>query len=156
MNNANAQFGNNNFIMYYNFRDRFADKQTNPERIGDLGEVSDKFKANASSRSKYKASEFHDFAANPEKYVAPDLYGTDGRYDNKNYNRMEYDDVVRNDSKSHSSVMSTLGSDPEKVMVTLDKTRDQIVKGLAKGKFAWDINTIDYAVGTDPITENDY
>jgi hypothetical protein len=156
MNNTNAQFGNSNFVLYYNFRERFADKQVNPERIGDLGDVSDKFKKNAMSRDKYKASGFHDFAANPEKYTAPELSGTDGRDNNKNYNRMEYDEVQRNDSKSHSDVMSSLGSDPSKVMSQLDKTRDQIVKGLAKGKFAWDINTLDYAMGTDPITADDY
>ena len=156
MNNSNAQFGNSNFVMYYNFRDRFADKQVNPERIGDLGEVSEKFKENARNRDKYKASKFHDFAANPEKYTAPDLYGTDGRDGNKNYNRMEYDAVERNDEKSHSDVMNNLASDPGKVMDQLDKTRDQIVKGLAKGKFAWDVNTLDYAFGTDPITADDY
>lgn len=141
MNSANS--GNGNFGLYYNFKERFPDKQVNPERIGDLGEVSDKFKENA--RTKYKSDSFHDFAGNPEKYVAPDLYGTEGREDNKNYNRMEYDAVERNDNKSHTDVMQSL-----------DKTRDEIVKGLAKGKFAWDINTIDYAFGTDPITADDY
>jgi hypothetical protein len=143
MNNSNTQFGNANFTLYYNFRDRFQEKQINPERIGDIGEVSEKFKENA--RTQYKASSFHDLAANPKKYVAPELYGTDGRDDNRNYNRMEYDPVVRHDDKSHSDVMKTL-----------DSTRDKVIKELSKGRFAWDINNFDYAVGTDPITMEDY
>jgi hypothetical protein len=41
-------------------------------------------------------------------------------------------------------------------MKTLDSTRDKVIKELSKGRFAWDINNFDYAVGTDPITMEDY
>lgn len=143
MNNSNSQFANSNFLIQYNFRDMYPEKQRNPERIGDIGDVSEKFKKNA--RGKYKATKFHDLAANPEKYVAPEFYGTTGREDNRNYNRMEYDPVERNDDKSHADVMDTL-----------DKTSEKIINSLGAFKGKWDVNTSIAALGSDPLTADDY
>ena len=142
MNNSNAQFGQNNFTLYYNFRDRFANTQSNPERIGDIGDVSEKFVKNAkniqASRTKYKAKKFEDLALDPEKFIAPEWYGDPKKV-------MQYEPVERDDGKAHSDVMKTL-----------DTTTDKIMKNLDQFKGKWDVNTFTSAMGSDPLTADDY
>lgn len=146
MNNSHLQFGNGNFAIAWNFRDMFPTSgQKNPPRIGDMGEVSEKFVKNAKDRQKYKQNTFHDLAKDPSKFTAPEFYGTGGRPENRNYNRMEYDPVERNDGKSHADVMETL-----------DKTTDNIAESLKKFSGKWDVNTTASAFGTDPLKADDY
>lgn len=82
------------FVVDRQYRDFYADIQHGAERIGDVGEESKEFLDKA----------FHQLAKEQDDYVAPEGYGTDGREDNKNVNRMEYDKVERHDGKDSKSI----------------------------------------------------
>lgn len=83
------------FLINHEFKDFWSNVQHAMRRLGDVGPESEA----------YKAAAFHQFARQPDEFIAPETYGTIGRMDNKNYNRMEYDKVGRPDKKDHASVM---------------------------------------------------
>lgn len=148
MNSSNSQFGNSSFVMKYNFHDIYPEHQRNPERIGDVGKVSEEFVSTA--RKQFHNKPFNDLALNPEKFVAPDrMDGTDGRADNKNYNRMEYDAVERDDGKAHSEIM-------DNVLKMTGWTTKKVKDAYRNKKVDWTVNTLDYAVGDEPVVASDY
>ena len=148
MNSSHGQFGNTNFLMKYNFHDIYPEKQRNPERIGDVGEVSENYVKAA--RDQFHNKPFNDLAADPTQFITPDhMDGTDGREDNKNYKRMEYDAVERDDDKAHSDVI-------DQVMKSMEWTAKKVNSTGKQKKVDWTINTLDYAVGDKPITASEY
>lgn len=100
---SDPKLSNQGFVVDRQIRDFYADIQHNAERIGDVGEVSKDFLDSA----------FHQLAKEGDEFIAPDTYGTDGREDNKNVNRMEYDTVERNDGLDSKTVLKQANSKKE-------------------------------------------
>jgi hypothetical protein len=121
------------FLLNHEFKDFWADIQHAIRRLGDVGPESEA----------YKQAAFHQFAREADDFVAPETYGTMGREDNKNLNRMEYDKVGRPDNKDHASVMKQVNS--EKVL-DVKKMLSAI-----KPKDGWTVNTSDTHVSDKPL-----
>lgn len=125
------------FQIKHEFRDFYAEIQHNLKRIGDIGPESKEYLDHA----------FHQMAMEPDNYVAPPTYGTIGREDNKNLNRMEYDEVVRHDGKAHKDVMA--GVNKVKPLSVA-----QILKAIKPDK-DWTVNTTDTIISDTPYIRKD-
>lgn len=121
------------FLINHEFHDFYSDIQHSIRRIGDIGPES----------QKYKDAAFHQFARQQDDFTAPLTYGTLGREDNKNLNRMEYDKVGRPDNKDHASVMKEVSDKRE-----LDVKK---LLGILKPKDIYMVNTTDTEVSFEPI-----
>lgn len=124
------------FLINHEFKDFWSNIQHAQRRIGDVGEES----------QAYKDAAFHQFARKPDDFVAPNTYGTIGREDNKNYNRMEYDEVERPDEKDHASVMKS-------VMKNKEIDVKKLLKAI-KPKDIYTINSTDTIFSDKPITRD--
>lgn len=138
--------GQANFNVKHEYRDFFSDVQRNLKRIGDVGEESDDFTDRA-----YKQFHNHDFkklAKIQDEFVAEDpLYGTPGRPEHRNYNRMEYDYNDRFDDKGKEEVAKEVD---DKTEMTVDKILN------AFKTQGWTLNNTATAIGSKPITQKDY
>jgi hypothetical protein len=135
-----------NFQTWWNQRDWFYPTQRNSERIGDTGEVSDAYKERAYKQ--FKEHSFHKLAEIQDEFVAPDpIDGTQGRANNRNYNRMEYDYVTRHDGKGHDEVMKEV---QDKQALTVDNILN------AFKTQGYTLNTTASAIGANPIEQSDY
>lgn len=138
--------GQANFNVKHEYRDFFSDIQRNLPRIGDVGKESDDFKDRA-----YEQFHNHDFAKLAkiqDKFIAEDpLYGTPGREDHRNYNRMEYDYNDRFDGKSKEDIAKEVDKQTE---MNVDKMLN------AFKTQGWTLNSTATAIGTKPITQKDY
>jgi hypothetical protein len=121
------------FLINHEFRDFWADIQHAIRRLGDVGPESDA----------YKDAAFHQLARKQDDFVAPQTYGTIGREDNKNLNRMEYDEVGRPDKKDHASVMKEVNS---KKVLDVKK----LLKAI-KPKDQYTVNTSDVYISDEPL-----
>lgn len=136
----------NNFQAWWNHKDWFYPTQRNYERIGDSGEVSDAYKERAYNQ--FKEHSFHKLAEIQDKFVAPDsIYGTQGRANNRNYNRMEYDYVPRHDGKGHDEVMKEVY---DKQALTVNDILN------AFQKQGYTLNNTASTIGANPIEKSDY
>jgi hypothetical protein len=136
-----------NFLIDHEKRDFFSDVQRNVERIGDLGKVSDGYKKEAFDQFHQKG--FHDLANDPDKFTMDDeMRGTAGREDNKNYKRMEYDQIERTDSKAHNEVMEKQVN--KQIEMHVDDLKDVF------SKMGYTLNKTASAVGSKPIVAADY
>lgn len=139
-------FTNNNFLITHEYRDFWSDVQRNTERIGDVGEQSDKFKERA-----YKQFHEHDYnklAKIQDEFTPEDpMYGTVGRPNNRNYNRMEYDPVERNDGKDNDSVKKEVNS-------KVEMNVNDILNAFENN--GWTLNNTASTIGTEPIQKSDY
>jgi len=136
----------NNFQTWWNQRDWFYQTQTNPERIGNVGEVSDSYKERAYNQ--FKEHSYHKLAKIQDEFMAPDpMDGTQGRPNNRNYNRMEYDYPTRHDGKGHDEVMKEV---EDKQALTVDNILN------AFKTQGYTLNTTASAIGVNPIEMNDY
>lgn len=124
----------NTFLINHDFGDWFANVQHGGRRLGDIGPESEKYKDKA----------FHQLAKEQENFKAPETYGTVGRPDNKNYNRMEYDKVVRHDKKDHESVM-------KEVMAKQEIDVKKLLKALQPKDDLYTVNSTETVVSDKPI-----
>jgi hypothetical protein len=140
------EFSSNNFLIRHEFKDFYSQIQRNLPRIGDKGKVSTEFVDRA-----FKQFQNHDFnklAEIQDEYVAPSAeYGTTGRENNRNYNRMEYDENERHDGKDKETVMKDVDS-------TVQLTVDKILNAFKEHGYT--LNNSAVAVGTEPITKSAY
>lgn len=162
MNNSNGQFGTSAFTLKHQGRDFFRSRQENPERIGDVGKLSEEYVKNA--RTKFNDDKFHDLAKDPGKFVDPEtaeLYGIE-----HDYNHMNYDAVERDDGKGQNEVMEDIepmdedgyGEDVMDALRVWGKVIDPSIKRI-KGVMKtpkYDINTTASAIGSMPISQDDY
>lgn len=139
-------FSNNNFLIRHEHRDFWSDVQRNVERIGDVGKQSDDFKERAYKQ--FQNHDYHKLAEIQDEFIPEDpLYGTPGRPNNRNYNRMEYDEVERHDGKDNDSVKKEVN---DKVEMNVN----DIINAFQKQ--GWTLNSTASAIGSDPITKSDY
>jgi hypothetical protein len=135
-----------NFLIDHEKRDFYSDVQRNVERIGDVGKVSDDYKKEAFAQ--YHQKGFHDLANDPDRFTSDDpMRGTNGRENNKNYNRMEYDEVERTDGKAHNEVMEDV---EDKSEMHINELND------AFSKMGYTLNKTASAYGAVPIVAADY
>lgn len=128
-----SKLRNHGFLINHEFRDFYSEIQHAVRRLGDVGPESEAYKDHA----------YHQFAREPDNFMAPPTYGTIGREDNKNYNRMEYDEVVRHDGHAHKDDMATMA---KKKPLTVA----QVLK-MINPKTKWTVNTTDTKVTDEPI-----
>ena len=138
--------GQTNFNVKHEYRDFFADVQRNMKRIGDAGDESDEFLERAYNQ--FKNHDFNKLAKIQDKFITEDpIYGTPGRENHRNYNRMEYDYNDRFDDKGKEDVEKEVA----------DKTELTVNKLLNAFKdHGWTLNNTATAVGNKPITQKDY
>ena len=138
--------GQTNFNVKHEYRDFYADVQRNMKRIGDVGDESDEFLERAYNQ--FKNHDFNKLAKIQDKFITEDpIYGTPGRENNRNYNRMEYDYNDRFDDKGKEDVEKEVA----------DKTELTVNKLLNAFKdHGWTLNNTATAVGNKPITQKDY
>ena len=138
--------GQTNFNVKHEYRDFYADVQRNMKRIGDVGDESDEFRERAYNQ--YKNHDFNKLAKIQDKFITEDpIYGTPGRENHRNYNRMEYDYNDRFDDKGKEDVEKEVA----------DKTELTVNKLLNAFKdHGWTLNNTATAVGNKPITQKDY
>lgn len=138
--------GQTNFNVKHEYRDFYADVQRNMKRIGDVGDESDEFLERAYNQ--FKNHDFNKLAKIQDKFIAEDpIYGTPGRENHRNYNRMEYDYNDRFDDKGKEDVEKEVA----------DKTELTVNKLLNAFKdHGWTLNNTATAVGNKPITQKDY
>ena len=142
-------FGQGNFRINHEYRDFLSDVQRNSERIGDVGKVSDDFKQRGYDM--FHQHGYHDLAKNQDKFIAPDeMYGTRGRENNRNYNRMEYDTPERHDGNAHVDVMRDVYAKDDKNDINIDNLLH------AFEKMGYTLCSTASAVKEDPIVEKDY
>lgn len=127
----------NRFLINHEFKDFYSDTQRTMKRIGDIGPESEK----------YKQAAYHQFAGKQEDYVAPEMYGTPGREGNKNFNRMEYDNVERLDGKEHSKVLKN-------VLKTKAIDVKDLLKAIKPKDDTYTVQTTDTIVSDRPITRD--
>lgn len=138
--------GQTNFNVKHEYRDFYADVQRNMKRIGDVGDESDEFLERAYNQ--FKNHDFNKLAKIQDKFITEDpIYGTPGRENHRNYNRMEYDYNDRFDDKGKEDVEKEVN----------DKTELTVNKLLNAFKdHGWTLNNTATAVGNKPITQKDY
>ncbi len=138
--------GQTNFNVKHEYRDFYADVQRNMKRIGDVGDESDEFLERAYNQ--FKNHDFNKLAKIQDKFITEDpIYGTPGRENHRNYNRMEYDYNDRFDDKGKEDVEKEVA----------DKTELTVNKLLNAFKdHGWTLNNTATAVGNKPITQKDY
>lgn len=138
--------GQTNFNVKHEYRDFYADVQRNMKRIGDVGDESDEFLERAYNQ--FKNHDFNKLAKIQDKFITEDpIYGTPGRENHRNYNRMEYDYNDRFDDKGKEDVEKEVD----------DKTELTVNKLLNAFKdHGWTLNNTATAVGNKPITQKDY
>lgn len=140
------EYSSNNFLIRHEFKDFYSQIQRNLPRIGDKGKVSDEFVDRA-----FKQFQNHDFnklAEIQDEYIAPSKeYGTTGRENNRNYNRMEYDPIERHDNKDKETVMKEVD---DTVQMTVEKIMN------AFKDHGYTLNSSTSAVGFKPIQAKDY
>src|SRR5574343_89048 len=138
--------GQTNFNVKHEYRDFYADVQRNMKRIGDMGDESDEFLERAYNQ--FKNHDFNKLAKIQDKFITEDpIYGTPGRENHRNYNRMEYDYNDRFDDKGKEDVEKEVA----------DKTELTVNKLLNAFKdHGWTLNNTATAVGNKPITQKDY
>lgn len=138
-------FSNNNFLIRHEHRDFWSDVQRNLPRIGDVGKESDEFKERAYKQ--FQNTEYHNLANIQDEFIPEDpMYGTPGRENNRNYNRMEYD-IYRTDDKGADTVKKEVNDKVEmnvKDMVNVFK------------QHGWTLNNTASAIGTEPVQKSDY
>ncbi len=135
-----------NFQVWWNQRDWFYPTQRVSERIGDTGEVSDAYTERAYKQ--FKEHNFHKLAEIQDEFTAPDpMYGTQGRSNNRNYNRMEYDYNPRYDGKGHDEVMKEVY---DKQALTVDDILN------AFKRQGYTLNNTASTIGANPIEKSDY
>lgn len=138
-------FSNNNFLIKHEHRDFWSDVQRNLPRIGDLGKESDEFKERAYKQ--FHNTEYHKLADIQDEFIPEDpTYGTIGRENHRNYNRMEYD-IYRTDKNDADTVKKDINN-------KVEMNVNDIVNAFEK--HGWDINTTASAIGTNPIQKSDY
>jgi hypothetical protein len=138
--------GQTNFNVKHEYRDFYADVQRNMKRIGDVGDESDEFLERAYNQ--FKNHDFNKLAKIQDKFITEDpIYGTPGRENHRNYNRMEYDYNDRFDDNGKEDVEKEVA----------DKTELTVNKLLNAFKdHGWTLNNTATAVGNKPITQKDY
>lgn len=137
---------NTMFLINHDKRDFYSDVQRTMERIGDVGKESEGYTKAAYSQFRNKG--FNDLAKDPDQFTVSDpMRGTQGREGNRNYNRMEYDPVERNDDKSHSDVM-------KKVIDKQVEMGVDYIKNAFKN-MGYTLNTSASAIGSSPILPTD-
>ena len=138
--------GQTNFNVKHEYRDFYADVQRNMKRIGDVGDESDEFLERAYNQ--FKNHDFNKLAKIQDKFITEDpIYGTPGRENHRNYNRMEYDYNDRFDDKGKEDVEKEVA----------DKTELTVNKLLNAFKdHGWTLNNTATALGNKPITQKDY
>jgi hypothetical protein len=135
-----------NFQVWWNQRDWFYPTQRSTKRIGDVGEVSDAYTERAYNQ--FKEHSYHKLAKIQDEFMAPDpIDGTQGRENNRNYNRMEYDYPTRYDGKGHDEVMKEV---EDKQALTVDNILN------AFKNQGYTLNTTASAIGVNPISMDDY
>lgn len=135
-----------NFRIQHQYKDFFSDVQRNWERVGDVGKQSDDFKDRAYKQ--FQNHDYHTLAKIQDKFVAADpTEGTPKRDKNRNYTRMEYDTVERND-----------GKDPDTIKKEVNSKVEMKVKDILNAfkKQGYTLNTTASAIGAKPITAKDY
>ena len=135
-----------NFQVWWNHKDWFYPTQRLYDRPGDVGEVSDKYKERAYKQ--FKEHSFHKLAEIQDEWIAPDpIQGTQGRSNNRNYNRMEYDFIPRTDGKGHDEVMKEV-YDKQALTVNdiLNAFRTQ----------GYTLNNTAATIAANPIQKSDY
>lgn len=138
--------GQTNFNVKHEYRDFYADVQRNMKRIGDVGDESDEFLERAYNQ--FKNHDFNKLAKIQDKFITEDpIYGTPGRENHRNYNRMEYDYNDRFDDKGKEDVEKEVA---EKTELTVNKLLN------AFKDHGWTLNNTATAVGNKPITQKDY
>jgi hypothetical protein len=139
-------FSNNNFNIQHQYRDFWSDVQRNMNRIGDTGKESDEFKERAYKQ--FQNTEYHDLAKIQDEFIPEDpLYGTPCRPNNRNYNRMEYDQPERHDNKDNDSIKKEVNSKVEM------NVKDILNAFQTQG---WTLNNTATAIGIEPIIKTDY
>jgi len=133
-NKETPKLTNKGFVVDKQYRDFFSDIQHGQKRIGEVGDVSQEFLDHA----------FHQLAKDGEGYTAPDGYGTDGRENNKNVNRMEYDKVERHDDKDHKTVLKSVN---QKKTLTVK----ELLGILRPNKDGFTVDTTHTKTGDKPI-----
>lgn len=135
-----------NFRIQHQYKDFFSDVQRNWERVGDVGKQSDDFKDRAYKQ--FQNHDYHKLAKIQDEFVAADpTEGTPNRENNRNYTRMEYDTVERNDGKDPDTIKKEVNSKVEmKVNDILNAFKKQ----------GYTLNTTASAIGSKPITAKDY
>ena len=138
--------GQTNFNVKHEYRDFYADVQRNMKRIGDVGDESDEFLERAYNQ--FKNHDFNKLAKIQDKFITEDpIYGTPGRENHRNYNRMEYDYNDRFDDKGKEDVEKEVADNTE---LTVNKLLN------AFKDHGWTLNNTANAVGNKPITQKDY
>jgi hypothetical protein len=120
--NARAPYGTRSFEIVYEFLER--------------------------AYNQFKNHDFNKLAKIQDKFITEDpIYGTPGRENHRNYNRMEYDYNDRFDDKGKEDVEKEVA----------DKTELTVNKLLNAFKdHGWALNNTATAVGNKPITQKDY
>lgn len=132
-------------MVKHEHRDFWSDVQRNLPRIGDVGKESDEFKERAYKQ--FQNTEYHNLADIQDDFIPEDhTYGTPGRENNRNYNRMEYD-IERTDGKDADTVK-------KEVNAKVEMNVKDIVNAFEK--HGWDINSTASAIGTEPVQKSDY
>lgn len=138
--------GQTNFNVKHEYRDFYADVQRNMKRIGDVGDESDEFLERAYNQ--FKNHDFNKLAKIQDKFITEDpIYGTPGRENHRNYNRMEYDYNDRFDDKGKEDVEKEVA---DKTELTVNKLLNAFKDN------GWTLNNTATAVGNKPITQKDY
>jgi hypothetical protein len=141
-----STYSQNNFKIQHQYRDFYSDVQRTWERIGDVGEESDAFKDRA-----YKQFHEHDYnklAEIQDEFIAEDpTAGTPERPNNRNYNRMEYDALERNDGKDADTIK-------KEVNAKVEMSVDDIKKAFEQQGYT--LNSSASAIGSQPIIADDY
>lgn len=137
--------GSSNFLIKHEHRDFFSDVQRAQKRIGEVGKESEDFTDRAYKQ--FQAHDFHKLAQIQDGFEPEDeTAGTKFRPKTRNYNRMEYDMPERHDGKEHADVMKVLDGTSIKVKDVLH----------AFDKSGYNIVSAAQAIGSDPITKEDY
>lgn len=141
--------GNNNFLIDKQYNEFYSETQRAIKPISEKGKQSKAFKKRA--HDQWEQHDFHNLAKVQDQFQPEDhIYGTVGRPNRRNYNRMEYDFNERTDGMSKEEIVKRAHAAQEITEIDPIKAFDT---------YGWTINTAPNAQSKDytkPVGREDY